>query len=185
MDMTVYNEAKSKMGKTLQVLKSDLAGIRAGRANAQLLDRICVDYYGVPTPINQLGNINTPEPRLLVISLWEPKMIPAVEKEIMKSDLGITPSNDGKVIRLVFPELTEERRKELVKLINKMGEEAKIAIRVVRREANDSLKKMKKKSELTEDDLKVAENKIQELTDEHVKSVDKIVKEKEKEIMEV
>jgi len=185
MDMTVYNEAKSKMNKTLQVLKSELAGIRAGRANAQLLDRIYVDYYGVPTPINQLGNINSPEPRLLVISLWETKMIPAVEKEIMKSDLGITPSNDGKVIRLVFPELTEERRKELVKLIHKLGEEAKVAIRVVRRDANDLLKKMKKKSEITEDDQKDAEGKIQELTDDHIKAVDNIVKEKEKEIMEV
>jgi ribosome recycling factor len=180
----VYNEASGKMGKTLQVLKSDLAGIRAGRANPHLLDRIMVDYYGTPTPLNQIGNISSPEPRLLVISLWESKMIPAVEKEIMKSDIGITPSNDGKVIRLVFPELTEERRKELVKVVNKYGEEAKIAIRAIRREANEVLKKKKKQSEITEDEQKNGENQIQTLTDDHIKKVDAIVKEKEKEILE-
>lgn len=181
----VYNEANSKMDKTLNVLKSELAGVRAGRANPQLLDRIQVDYYGVPTPLNQLGNINSPEPRLLVISLWETKMISAVEKEIMKSDLGITPSNDGKVIRLVFPELTEERRRDLSKLIHKYGEEAKVAMRVIRRDANDVLKKMKKKSEITEDDLKDAEKDVQIMTDSHIEKVDGLVKEKEKEIMEV
>ncbi|HHU78577.1 MAG: ribosome recycling factor [Caldicoprobacterales bacterium] len=180
----VYKEATTKMGKTLNVLKSDLAGIRAGRANPQLLDRIMVDYYGTPTPINQVGNITSPEPRLLVISPWEPKMIPAIEKEIMKSDIGITPSNDGKVIRLVFPELTEERRKELAKVVSKYGEESKIAIRSIRREANETLKKMKKASEITEDDLKIGENEIQKITDDHIKQVDEIVKEKEKEIME-
>jgi len=180
----VYNEASMKMGKTLQVLKSDLAGVRAGRANPHVLDRIKVDYYGTPTPINQIGNISSPEPRLLVISLWEPKMIPVVEKEIMKSDIGITPTNDGKVIRLVFPELTEERRKELVKVVNKYGEEAKIAIRAIRREANETLKKMKKQSEITEDELKSSEEEIQTLTDEHVKKVDAMIKEKEKEILD-
>lgn len=180
----VYNEASTKMGKTLQVLKSDLAAIRAGRANPHVLDRIMVDYYGTPTPINQIGNISTPEPRQLVISPWESRMIPAIEKEIMKSDIGITPSNDGKVIRLVFPELTEERRKELVKVINKYGEEAKIAIRAIRREANEVLKKMRKQSEITEDDQKDGEEKIQNLTDEHIKKVDAIIKEKEKEILE-
>lgn len=180
----VHNEASKKMGKTLQVLKSDLASIRAGRANPHLLDRIMVDYYGTPTPLNQIGNISSPEPRQLVISLWESKMIPAVEKEIMKSDIGITPSNDGKVIRLVFPELTEERRKELVKLVNKYGEESKIAVRAVRREANENLKKMKKQSEITEDDQKYGEEQIQTLTDDHIKQVDAIVKEKEKEILE-
>lgn len=180
----VYKEATTKMGKTLNVLKSDLAGIRAGRANPQLLDRIMVDYYGTPTPINQVGNITSPEPRLLVISPWEPKMIPAIEKEIMKSDIGITPSNDGKVIRLVFPELTEERRKELAKVVSKYGEESKITIRSIRREANETLKKMKKASEITEDDLKIGENEIQKITDDHIKQVDEIVKEKEKEIME-
>ena len=180
----VYNETTSKMGKTLQVLKSDLASVRAGRANPHLLDRIMIDYYGTPTPINQIGNVSSPEPRLLVIAPWETKLISTIEKEIMKSDIGITPNNDGKVIRLVFPELTEERRKDLVKVINKYGEESKIAIRSIRREANDSLKKMKKSSEITEDDQKNGETEIQSITDDHIKQVDELVKEKEKEIME-
>ena len=180
----VYKEATSKMEKTLQVLRSDLASIRAGRANPHILDRIMVDYYGTPTPINQVGNISSPEPRLLVISPWEPNMIPAIEKEIMKSDIGITPNNDGKVIRLVFPELTEERRKELVKMINKYGEESKIAVRSIRRDANDTLKKMKKANEITEDEQRLGENEIQSITDNHIKQIDEIVKEKEKEIME-
>jgi ribosome recycling factor len=180
----VYKEATNKMEKTLQVLRSDLASIRAGRANPHILDRIMVDYYGTPTPINQVGNISSPEPRLLVISPWEPNMIPAIEKEIMKSDIGITPNNDGKVIRLVFPELTEERRKELVKMINKYGEESKIAVRSIRRDANDTLKKMKKANEITEDEQRLGENEIQSITDNHIKQIDEIVKEKEKEIME-
>lgn len=180
----VYRETKTKMGKTLQVLRSDLASIRAGRANPHLLDRIMVDYYGTPTPINQIGNISSPEPRLLVISPWEPKMIPAVEKEIMKSDIGITPNNDGKVIRLVFPELTEERRKELVKVVSKYGEESKIAVRSIRRDANDTLKKMKKTNEITEDEQRLGETEIQTITDDHIKQVDNIVKEKENEILE-
>lgn len=180
----VFKEARKKMGKTLQVLKSDLASIRAGRANPHILDKIMVDYYGTPTPVNQVGNISSPEPRLLVISPWEPSMIPVIEKEIMKSDIGITPTNDGKVIRLVFPELTEERRKELVKLVNKYGEESKIAIRSIRRDANDTLKKMRKANEITEDEQRIGENEIQSITDEHIKQIDEIVKEKEKEIME-
>ncbi|HHU49133.1 MAG: ribosome recycling factor [Caldicoprobacterales bacterium] len=180
----VYKETTNKMEKTLQVLKSNLAGIRAGRANPHLLDRIKVDYYGTPTSINQIGNISSPEPRLLVISPWETKMIPAIEKEIMKSDIGITPSNDGKVIRLVFPELTEERRKELVKMINKYGEESKIAVRSIRRDANDTLKKMKKANEITEDEQRIGENQIQSITDDHIKKIDDIIKDKEKEIME-
>jgi len=181
----VLKQTREQMGKALQNLKRDLAGLRAGRANPQLLDRITVDYYGVPTPLNQLANFSVPEPRLLVISLWDSKLIPAVEKEILKSDLGITPTNDGKVIRLVFPELTEERRKELVKLANKMGEEAKVAVRMIRRNANEQIKKMKKNSEITEDDQRDAENEVQEITDEHVEKIDKMIKEKEKEIMEV
>lgn len=180
----VYKETTNKMGKTLQVLKSDLASVRAGRANPHLLDRIMINYYGTPTPINQIGNITSPEPRLLVISPWEPKLISVIEKEIMKSDIGITPSNDGKIIRLVFPELTEERRKELVKVINKYGEESKIAIRSIRREANDTLKKMKKSNDITEDDQKNGETEIQNITDDYIKKVDDIVKEKEQEIME-
>lgn len=181
----LYNEAKKTMGKTISSLNNDLGSLRAGRANPQLLDRIMVDYYGVATPINQLGNISVPEPRLLVIAPWETKMISSIEKEILKSDLGITPNSDGKVIRLVFPELTEERRRDLVKVAYKMGEEAKVAIRMVRRNANDRIKKMKKNSELPEDDLKMAESQIQEITDDYVKQIDTIIKAKEKEIMEV
>lgn len=181
----VHEQASNKMAKSIQALKKDLAGMRAGRANPQLLERITVDYYGVSTPLNQLGNISVPEPRLLVISLWDSKLIPSVEKEIMKSDLGITPTNDGKVIRLVFPELTGERRKELVKLVRKLGEEKKVAVRLIRREANDQLKKMEKSSDITEDYLKIGENKIQSLTDEYIKKIDEIMQEKEKDIMEV
>lgn len=181
----ISKQAREQMDKTLQILKKDLASLRAGRANPKLLDRITVDYYGVPTPINQVANLSVPEPRLLVISPWETNMIPEIEKAIMKSDLGINPTNDGKVIRLVFPELTEERRKELVKLANKMGEDAKIAIRIARRNANDQIKKLKKNSEITEDEQKMGENEIQKITDEYVKKVDNMIKEKEKEIMEI
>ena len=159
----LYNQTRETMDKTISNLNRELGSLRAGRANPQLLDRIMVDYYGVSTPLNQVGNISVPEPRLLVIAPWEAKMIPAIEKEIMKSDLGITPNNDGKVIRLVFPELTEERRKELVKIAHKMGEEAKVAIRMVRRNSNDQIKKMKKNSEYSEDELKLAENRIRKL----------------------
>ncbi|MGI6706920.1 MAG: ribosome recycling factor [Clostridia bacterium] len=181
----VFDTAQDKMKKTTNVLKKDLVGLRAGRANPQLLDRIMVDYYGVPTPLNQLGNITSPEPRLLVISLWDTKMIPEVEKAIQKSDLGINPMNDGKVIRLVFPELTEERRRELVKITKKKGEESKIAIRSIRREANEQLKKLKKESVITEDELRSGEEQVQKLTDQFIKDIDDIVAAKEKEIMEV
>ena len=177
--------AKQKMDKTLSVLKKDLSHIRAGRANPQLLDGITVDYYGTPTPLNQVGNISAPEPRMLMVSVWDASMISEVEKAIMKSDIGITPANDGKVIRLVMPELTEERRKELVKAVKKKGEESKVAIRVIRREANDAFKKSKKASEITEDDYNDLENEIQTLTDKHTDVIDEIVKEKDKEIMEV
>jgi ribosome recycling factor len=179
------NTAKTKMEKTIAVFRKDLTHIRAGRANPQLLDSITVDYYGTPTPLNQIGNISAPEPRLLVISLWDVKMISEVEKAIQKSDLGINPTNDGKVIRLVVPELTEERRKELAKTIAKRGEEAKVAIRSIRRDANEALKKAKKASEITEDDLKNLEEEVQKLTNESTKQIDEMVKEKEKEIMEV
>ncbi|MCR5808364.1 MAG: ribosome recycling factor [Clostridiales bacterium] len=180
----VIDNAQLKMHKTISVLKRDLGGLRAGRANPQLLERITVDYYGSATPINQIGNISSPEPRLLVINLWDPKMIPAVEKAIQKSDLGINPTNDGKLIRLVFPELTEERRRDLVKTIKKKAEEAKVAIRSIRRDANESLKKLKKDSEITEDDQKDLESKAQEITDNSIKEIDRIASEKEKEIME-
>ena len=177
--------AKEKMQKTIAVVKKDLATMRAGRANPQILDRILVDYYGTPTPINQMGNISSPEPRMLVISLWESKMIPNVEKAIQKSDIGINPTNDGKVIRLVVPELTEERRKDLVKQVKKQIEEGKVALRAIRRDALDAIRKMEKKSEITEDDLKDAENQLQKLTDQQVKDLDAIGAEKEKEIMSV
>ncbi len=181
----LYDETRVSMRKAISNLNNELGSLRVGRANPQLLERIVVDYYGVATPINQLGNISVPEPRLLVISPWETKMISSIEKEILKSDLGITPNNDGKVIRLVFPELTEERRKELVKIAYKMGEDAKVAIRMVRRNANDRIKKMRKGSELSEDDLKTAEKEIQNITDDFVAQVDDIIKAKEKDIMEV
>ena len=182
---THIDVAKEKMQKTIAVVKKDLATMRAGRANPQILDRILVDYYGTPTPINQMGNISSPEPRMLVISLWESKMIPHVEKAIQKSDIGINPTNDGKVIRLVVPELTEERRKDLVKQVKKQIEEGKVALRAIRRDALDAIRKMEKKSEITEDDLKDAENQLQKLTDQQVKDLDAIGAEKEKEIMSV
>lgn len=182
---THIDVAKEKMQKTIAVVKKDLATMRAGRANPQILDRILVDYYGTPTPINQMGNISSPEPRMLVISLWESKMIPNVEKAIQKSDIGINPTNDGKVIRLVVPELTEERRKDLVKQVKKQIEEGKVALRAIRRDALDAIRKMEKKSEITEDDLKDAETQLQKLTDQQVKDLDAIGAEKEKEIMSV
>ncbi len=185
MPMELIDETKEKMTKTLNVLKAELAGLRAGRANAQVLDRITVDYYGSMTPINQLGNISTPEPRMLIIALWDTKMIPAVEKAIQKSDLGINPANDGKIIRLVFPELNEERRKDLVKTVRKKGEESKVAIRNIRRDLNDQIKKQKKDSLITEDDQKKLEEKGQKLTDEFIKDVDAILAAKEKEILSV
>lgn len=181
----VMNNAKDKMQKSCAAYERDMMGLRAGRANPQLLDRIMVDYYGTMTPINQIGNISSPEPRLLVIAPWEVKMIPQVEKAIQKSDLGLNPSNDGKIIRLVFPELNEERRKDLTKVASKGAEEAKVAIRNIRRDAVEQVKKMKKNSEITEDDQKDAEEKIQKMTDKAIKDVEAIYAKKEKEIMEV
>ena len=181
----VLDTAKEKMDKSCAVYEQNLMGLRAGRANPQLLDRILVDYYGTPTPINQIGNISSPEPRLLVIAPWEAKMIPQVEKAIQKSDLGLNPSNDGKIIRLVFPELNEERRKELTKVASKGAEETKVAIRSIRRDAIEQIKKMKKNSEITEDDQRDAEEDMQKITDKAIKEVDEIYAKKEKEIMEV
>ena len=181
----VMMTAEEKMQKSCAAYERDMMGLRAGRANPQLLDRIMVDYYGTPTPINQIGNISSPEPRLLVISPWEAKMIPNVEKAIQKSDLGLNPSNDGKIIRLVFPELNEERRRDLTKIASKGAEETKVAIRNIRRDAVDQIKKLKKNSEITEDDQKDAEEEIQKMTDKAIKEVDDIFAKKEKEIMEV
>ena len=185
MDHEILDTSTEKMNKTISVLKQELGGLRAGRANPQLLDRLMVDYYGTQTPINQLGNISTPEPRLMVISVWDQKAIPAIEKAIQKSELGINPANDGRVIRLVFPELTEERRKELVKIVKKKGEESKVAIRSIRRDANEQSKKAQKDNLLTEDDQKQLEDKIQKLTDEKIKEIDGILTAKEKEILSV
>ncbi|MCE5188898.1 MAG: ribosome recycling factor [Eubacteriales bacterium] len=181
----ILDSTKERMQKTIAVLKSELGGLRAGRANPQLLDRILVDYYGTPTPIQQLGNISTPEPRMLLISVWDNKAIPAIEKAIQKSDLGINPANDGKVIRLLFPELNEERRKELVKVVKKKGEESKIAIRAIRRDANEQIKKEEKDKVLTEDDRKELDDKVQKLTDDLIKEIDAILAAKEKEILSV
>lgn len=185
MPKELLDETKERMNKTINVLKSDLSSLRAGRANAQVLDRISVDYYGSPTPITQLGNISVPEPRMLIIALWDTKMIGAVEKAIQKSDLGINPANDGKIIRLIFPELTEERRKDLVKTVKKKGEESKVAIRSIRRDAMETVKKQKKDGEITEDDQKQLETKLQKLTDDFIKEIDAILSAKEKEIITV
>ena len=181
----IMNTAREKMQKSCAAYERDMMGLRAGRANPKLLDRIMVDYYGTPTPIPQIGNISSPEPRLLVIAPWEAKLIPQVEKAIQKSDLGLNPSNDGKIIRLVFPELNEERRRDLTKVASKGAEETKIAVRNIRRDAVDQIKKMKKNSEITEDDQKDAEEEIQKMTDKAIKDVDAIYTKKEKEIMEV
>ena len=183
--MDAVATAKEKMGKTIAVLVKELSSLRAGRASAQVLERISVDYYGSPTPVNQVGNISSPEPRLLVITPYDPSVLNPLEKAIQKSDLGINPSNDGKCIRLVFPELTEERRKELVKVVRKKGEESKVAIRSIRRDAIEQIKKQKKEGEVTEDDQKKLEDQAQKLTDSTIKDIDKLVADKEKEIMEV
>ena len=177
--------AEEKMQKSCAVYERDMMGLRAGRANPKLLDRIMVDYYGTQTPINQIGNISSPEPRLLVIAPWEAKMIPQVEKAIQKSDLGLNPANDGKIIRLVFPELNEERRRDLTKIASKGAEETKVAIRSIRRDAIEQIKKLKKNSEITEDDQRDAEEEMQKMTDKAIKEVDEIFAKKEKEIMEV
>jgi len=176
-----YNE---KMKKAYDYLISDYQTIRAGRANPHVLDKIKVDYYGTPTPIQQVGNISVPEPRMIQIAPWDKSLIKAVEKAILASDVGITPSNDGAVIRLVFPELTEERRKELVKDIKKKGEDAKVAVRNIRRDGNDSLKKLSKE-DVSEDEIKDLEDKLQKVTDGYIKDIDAAVDNKSKEIMTV
>ncbi|MCI6377912.1 MAG: ribosome recycling factor [Clostridiales bacterium] len=181
----VIDTAAEKMKKTTAVYQDDLRSIRAGRANPQLLERVTVDYYGVQTPLTQMGNITSPEPRMLVVNVWDQKAIPLVEKAILKSDLGLNPSNDGKIIRLIIPELNEERRKELTKLVRKGAEEAKVAIRSIRRDAMDQFKKLEKDSQITEDDRAKAEKKMQEVTDNAIKGVDELCAKKEKEIMEV
>ena len=180
--LKVYEE---KMTKSYDAMIREFTAIRAGRANPHVLDKLKVDYYGTPTPIQQVGNISVPEPRMLQIQPWEKSLIKAIEKAIMTSDLGITPSNDGTVIRLVFPELTEERRKDLVKDIKKKGEAAKVAIRNIRRDANEVFKKQNKAKEISEDDMKDLETKTQKMTDKYIADIDKAVDEKSKEIMTV
>jgi ribosome recycling factor len=180
-----YREIEEKMEKSIGALKRDLAGLRAGRANPAILDRIRVEYYGVPTPINQIANITVPEARVIVIQPWDPGVMTNIEKAIQMSDIGINPINDGRVIRLVFPVLTEERRKELTKQVKKLGEETKVAVRTIRRDAIEEYRKQEKKSEITKDDLAVAEKDVQDLTDKYTAEVDKIVEAKIEEIMEV
>jgi len=185
MFLEVHKNLEEKMKKTILVLKEDLHSIRAGRANPALLDRITVDYYGSPTPLKQIASISAPEARMLVIQPYDSSSIKNIEKAITQSDLGINPSNDGKIIRLSIPLLTEERRKDLMKIVKKTGEDAKIALRNERREANDTLKKMNKNKELTEDDLKRAEDEVQKLTDKYTEIIDDLISQKEGEIMEV
>lgn len=181
----VASEAESKMTKAIDVLKKDYATLRAGRATPALLEKVQVDYYGVPTPINQMANISVPEPRSLVIQPWDKSVIATIEKAILKSDLGLTPNNDGNVIRLTIPQLTQERRNELVKVVKKKAEDTRVAIRNVRRDANDHLKDMEKKHDITEDDSKKGQEDIQKLTDKYIKDVDQIMNHKEQEILEV
>lgn len=178
-------EFEAKMNKTLDSLKSNLNTVRAGKANPEVLSRVMVDYWGTPTPIAQMAAIQVPDPRTLVISPWDATTVKDIEKAILASDVGITPQNDGKVIRLAFPQPTEERRKELTKQVAKMCEEAKVAVRNIRRDANDKAKDLKKNGELTEDDLKAADKQVQDLTDKYIKQVDVIGAEKNKEIMAI
>ena len=182
---TVFETAKTKMGKTVNALVTEYGAIRAGRANPQILDKLTVDYYGTPTPINQLGSISVAEARVLVVQPWDKSVLKSIEKAIQTSDIGINPQNDGSVIRLTFPPLTEDRRKELAKEIQKIGENSKVAVRSIRRDCVDKLKAMKKASEITEDDLKDGEKEIQKITDNFIKEIDDLAAAKAKEIMEI
>lgn len=181
----IIQDAEDRMKKTVENLRKEYGSLRAGRANPSLLDKITVDYYGVPTPINQLANISVPEPRMLVIQPWDKSSLPTVEKAILKSDLGLTPSSDGQVIRITIPQLTKERRADLVKVVRKKAEETKVAIRNIRRDANDHIKLMEKEHEVSEDDAKRAQEETQKGTDRFIKEVDHVVQVKEEEIMEV
>ena len=181
-EIVSYDE---RMQKTIEVVKSNFAAVRAGRANAGVLDRITVEYYGAPTPLNQVANIGSPDPRTLTIQPYDMSLLKAIEKAIQTSDLGINPQNDGRVIRLAFPQLTEERRKELTKQVRKYGEEGKVAVRNIRRDAMDDIKKKTKKSELTEDDQKKLEKELQDMTDKRCKDIDDLTAKKEKELMAV
>jgi len=181
----IIAEIEDNMKKTCEMVKKEFASLRAGRATPALLDKISVNYYGNPTPLNQMANITVPEARLLVIQPWDKSALPEIEKAIMKSDLGITPTSDGSVIRLVVPQLTSERRQELVKVVKKKAEEGKVAVRNVRRDANDSLKAIEKKGEISEDELRRRQDEVQKLTDKFIKEIDKMTSIKEQEIMQV
>ena len=182
---TLLKSLEEKMSKTVSVLNNEYSSLRAGRASAAVLDKVRVDYYGTPTPVNQMAAISVSEARILTIQPWDASSLGAIEKAILASEIGINPQNDGKIIRLVFPQLTEERRKELGKDVKKMAEDSKVAVRSIRRDGIDKAKKMQKDSEITEDDLKVAEKKIQDLTDKFTKEIDKLAEAKEKDIMEI
>jgi ribosome recycling factor len=181
----IIHNSEEKMNKTISVLKKELASMKAGRANPTILDRVEVEYYGSMVPLNQVSNISAPEPRIILIQPWEKSSLKAIEKAILKSDLGLNPSSDGVAIRLIIPELTEETRRNLVKTVKKTGEEAKVAVRSIRRDSNDKIKALKKNSEISEDDMKKAEDDIQKKTDNFIKEIDKIIENKEKEIMSV
>ena len=185
MYLDIHKEAEERMKKTLKVYKDELGTLRAGRANPSLLDRITVEYYGVQTPLKQIANVSAPEPRMIVIQPWDTNIIAQIEKSIQKSDLGLNPSNDGKIIRLAVPQLTEDRRKDLIKVLKKITESARVAIRNERRDANDDLKKLQKGGEITEDDLKQAEDQVQKITDKYIEEVDKLMNTKESELLEV
>ncbi len=185
MDKNIFTEIEDRMNKVLANLKSEFATIRAGRASTALLDKVYVDYYGSPTPINQVASVSVPEPKMILIQPWDLKMLGVIEKTILKSDLHLTPNNDGKVIRLILPELTAERRQELVKLAKKKTEDTKVSIRNIRREYNDTLKKMEKNREISEDDSKRSQDEIQKITDKYIEETDRILASKEKDIMEV
>lgn len=181
----VLNETRSAMDKAVKSLKRDMTKVRTGRASVSLLDDVRVEYYGVPTPLSQVATLSAPEPRLITVQPWEKNLIPEIEKALFKADLGLTPSSDGQLIRLPVPALTEERRREMVKIIKRMAEEAKISVRNARRDANDNLKMLEKEKEITEDDLKRSEKDVQQLTDQFVELIDSVVLKKEQEVMEV
>ncbi len=185
MISAVISDAEDRMGKVINILRQDFSSLRAGRATPALLDKVLVDYYGTPTPINQTANISVPEPRLLTVQPWDKNTIGLIEKAILKSDLGLNPNNDGTVIRIPIPQLTEERRKELVKIIRKKAEEAKVAVRNIRRDVNDDMKDLEKSKEISEDDSKRGLDDVQKLTDKYITKIDEITAAKEKEIMEV
>ena len=182
---TLLSQNEEKMDKTIEVLKRDLASIRTGRASTSLLDRVMVEYYGAPTPVKQVANVSAPEPRLITIVPWERKILGDIERAILKSDLGLNPNNDGTMIRLEIPQLTEDRRKELSKKVSKVAEDSKVVIRNIRRDANEAIKKMEKKKEITEDESKEGQTNIQKLTNKKIKVIDEIKVKKEKEVMEV